>query len=214
MGANDTKHWNMLMTAVSDGARADRDHGNPVPTDAALWQTAQGIAAGLGASALPDDADADTLADLRDAYIEGRRRVPNEASDFERLDAAVEKALEGMWGAVVVAYPECTTGDFGPLETTDIENVVRDVMQLWLYYNQPDDGLAPTAAAAQEIVAARRAADTEQVTPPVSTVDEDDRCDDVDEDGEICGAPSTTVEGWDSKCGNCADRIAAEDGEA
>lgn len=89
----------------------------------------------------------------------------------QRFEDAVEKATAGMWDALAAAYPEVTTGDFGPGETMVIEQTIRAAAKLWLHYNQPDEGIAPTTSAAGEIVAARKAAAVERLTPWARIID-------------------------------------------
>lgn len=88
----------------------------------------------------------------------------------KRLDEAVEKAGEAFWDAVVTQYPEVQTGDFGPDETMTFEVTTRGVMQLWLLYNTPAEGIAASGDDAAEIVAARRAVAVERITPMVDLV--------------------------------------------
>jgi hypothetical protein len=91
--------------------------------------------------------------------------VRQEVARRQRLEIAVEKACEGMWDAVSRAYPEVTTGDFGPGETLTIEQAIRGAVKLWLHYNRPDEGLAPTLQAAHQIVEVRREQAIERLTP-------------------------------------------------
>lgn len=52
-------------------------------------------------------------------------------------DHVVHRADEAFWAAVAAAYPEVTTGDFGPLETAQVEAHERAAINLWLRYNHP-----------------------------------------------------------------------------
>lgn len=91
-----------------------------------------------------------------------------------RLNLAAEQATEAMWGGVVKAYPEVTTGEFGPGETIELEQMIRGMLTLWLIYNRPAEGIAATKEAAAEIVAARRDAAIDRIHPMVTVVREAD----------------------------------------
>lgn len=82
-----------------------------------------------------------------------------------RVDTVLETAGKAFWRAVAEGFPEVTTGDFGPDETLAIEQAMRKAVLLWLHYNLPEEGVAPTAVAAGGIVAARMAAAVERLLP-------------------------------------------------
>lgn len=123
-----------------------------------------------------------SLDDERDGEYVGDRVTPEQVAERmallvqrveaqrHRLEMAVEVAADALWGGVVEAYPEVRSGDFGPGETFEMERSIRDGMKLWLLYNRPAEGIAPTQAEAAEIVAARRKAAVERVTPMVDLV--------------------------------------------
>lgn len=98
--------------------------------------------------------------------------ITAESNKQERFEQALEAAQEGIWAALAEAYPEVTGGEFGIDGTFAIENAVRTLMQSWLYYNEPTEGVAPTLTVARQIVADRRATAIERLTPMVRVVED------------------------------------------
>jgi len=175
----------MLLTTMDRLEEIGREHRGtrtPQPSDPQLWELVHQIAPELFCTwdevqeaidedpALSTGQIADQLDQLRDAYDKGRDREPGE-QDVKRLEGTVEQGLDALWGAFASAYPEVETGDFGPAETVAIEQAVRQAFELMLFYNRPLEGLAPTATDAAAIVASRRAAAIERLTPMAEVVD-------------------------------------------
>ncbi len=128
----------------------------------------------------PDD-DGDSTpenvpADANPAQIAGMiARVVRDTEDrWQRVEDVLEQAGEAFWGAVAKGFPEVTSGDFGPDETLTIEQAMRKAMLLWLYYNRPEEGVAPTRAAGDAIVEARAEATAARLLPIAEQIDPDE----------------------------------------
>lgn len=117
-----------------------------------------------GVSLREDAQPTEVATRIAGAVVEVQRRR-------RRFDDAADTALAALWDAVAAEYPEVTTGDFGPAETMEIERAVRTAMSLWLRYNRPVEGIAPSKAAAQYVVAERRAGAVRRLTPMAEVVD-------------------------------------------
>jgi hypothetical protein len=57
--------------------------------------------------------------------------------DAKSIEQAVEKAQDAFWAEVARAFPEVTTGDFGPGETFAIQQAMEDAVSAWLAWNHP-----------------------------------------------------------------------------
>jgi hypothetical protein len=95
--------------------------------------------------------------------------------------------------------------DFSPLGDDVVAGALRDRLRDHEEYDAGQHGSFGPAALLFDVLGERRAT--------VELVDyaQGDLCDD-DEDG-LCGADTRDGEGWDGKCGNCADRAAFRRGE-
>lgn len=57
----------------------------------------------------------------------------------QRLQEAVRKANDAFWAEIATAYPEITTGDFGPGETHDFNTAQEQAVKTWLLLNTPSE---------------------------------------------------------------------------
>lgn len=56
----------------------------------------------------------------------------------ERIDKAVEKAVDAFWAKFVEEFPEVQTGDMGPGDEDQFEDAALAVARIWLMWNHPD----------------------------------------------------------------------------
>ena len=53
----------------------------------------------------------------------------------KRIDEATQAASLKFWESIGAAFPEATSGDFGPEETLAIERAMREAVATWVFWN-------------------------------------------------------------------------------